>query len=199
MGYLKASQLAFLLFCSLYSGVLSFCCRTYLQYLPLQDLFAGGGGLSFPWASTWIAWHPATVSCVSAAWEVHQPTSDELQKHGNEEGGAAHGAWCLHWVPASKAGERREESNYRYLLGNQLIKIQNKVQLESCMGSWCWWYSVVGCIWEQFQKGHLSKHLSIPDSHFLEIQPPEKNIWYMAHTCLVAMCALENLWAEQVW
>lgn len=61
MGYLKASQLAFLLFCSLYSGVLSFCCRIYLQYLPLQDLFAGRGGLFFPWTSAWIA--PAPCNC----------------------------------------------------------------------------------------------------------------------------------------
>ena len=79
--------------------------------------------------------HPATAACVSAAREVHQPAADELQRHGDEEGGAAHGARCLHRVPAREAGERREESNYRYLLGNQLIKIQNKVRLDPCAGS----------------------------------------------------------------
>lgn len=116
--------------------------------------------------------HAATFACVSAAWEVHQPTSDELQRHSNEEGGAAHGTWRLHWVSASKAGERREENNYRYSLGNQLVKIQNEVQLES----WFWHYSVVGCVQQQLQMSH-SKPLSIPDFQFLEIRPPKKVSW----------------------
>lgn len=40
---------------------------------------------------------------------------------------------------------------------------------------------------------------SISDSGFLEIQSPKKLAGVMAPTCLVAVCVLENLWAEQVW
>lgn len=124
MRYLKASQVAFLLLSSLYLGVFSFCHRAQPQCLPLHDAFVGWVVGYLPWAVTHISRAPCNCPHVPAAREVHQPAPDEFQRHGNEEGGAAHGAWCLHRVPASEAGERREETHYRYLLRNQLFEIQ---------------------------------------------------------------------------
>lgn len=129
---------------------------------------------------------PCNCPHVPAAWEVHQPAPDEFQRHGNEEGGAAHGARCLHWVPASEAGERREETHYRYLLRNQLFEIQ-----QSQSTAWSLHWVRTKCTVGYAQgAGHLFKPLSISDSQFLEIQPPrkKKRNWHDG-LCMPCHCA----------